>query len=413
MSSTIPSSLPGVSAFNAPAPAEAPAAAEAPKTQNYTPLWLVESGGTGTSFQMLGIRLPNANGDLAALLAEVSLTLEQNVEENQTNRAKASLASLAGALSGFARETLQAELTRKTQALADTKATQADFKARTQGPLASQAAKTEEIAGLRQDIAGTEEALENPDLSDDERTALEDQLDGYRTALADAYSSREAVDVSLAESRIVTLGREVDDLQAQFDRAPAGSGEATTIGTQLASKKSELQDARSDLDGFRNGAKTEAARDAFSAKVRSDVSGTGTDLQAAADAHQAGVNATQSAVQGLASLTLLVAASAQSQFAADRNDDDTVDGLRDQGIEKAFEQIVEGLDDAAARLAERLNRTADTDAARSDRSVAGKALGLLASVADLLAVLDGQSASPKAPMPVPPDTVANRIRVGV
>jgi chromosome segregation ATPase len=397
------------------------AAAPLPKTElastdQYTPLWLVGAGASRQAFELLGIRMPNANGDIAALLAKVSLNLEQSIDESRKKRVVSDFASLTAALAGTGLATAQADVGKKTNAVDNAKTTLDETRARME-PLEQQRdVQNARIHAYRSEIANLEAALDDPELDPGARAALQAQLTASKAGLSDAMQSREAIDIQLAYIRIDGLDSQVANLEAQLAAAEPDSEEADTIQAQLDATRADAQDARAELEAFEQGPKTDTARDDFSNRNIEALHASVNNLGGRLAGYQAKLTSAIGNLQSVMYFALAMAANFVTAFRVEQADQVDDDGIRDQGIERAFERIAENLDEAsqaALALIKRLDRSDDarTLDLRRER-VQTVANGIVNLLSDLISAL-WQFDSAQLPAGFVPPTIANRVRLDI
>src|SRR5689334_7604322 len=94
---------------------QAPAVEETTQSPSYTPLWMVNDSIGSNAFEMLGMRLPKASGDIATILTQISLTLELSIDESEKNKALSGFAKLASALGAYGVNSLREMIGRNEQ----------------------------------------------------------------------------------------------------------------------------------------------------------------------------------------------------------------------------------------------------------------------------------------------------------
>jgi chromosome segregation ATPase len=413
--STITSVNPSSSGIAADAPAPV-AKAEQASTGQYTPLWLVGAGDSRQAFELLGIRMPNANGDIAALLAEVSLNLEKSIDESRKKRAASDFAGLAAALASTGLASAQANVGKREDAVDNAKATLDEIKAR-MDPLEQQRdVQNARIHAYRDEIENLEAALSDPELDPGTRAVLSANLAAAKAGLSDAMQSREAIDIQLSYVRIDGLDSQVANLEAQLAAADPDSEEADTIQAQLDAARADAQDARAELEAFQQGPKTDAARDDFSKHNIEALHASVKNLEDRLPGYEAALASAVNSLQTVMYFALAMAANFATVFQTQQSHQANHDGIRDQGIERAFERIVENLDEAseaALALTKRLDRS--DDARKSDiqrERVQAVASGIVSLLSDLVSTLS-QLDTAQLPAGFVPPTAANRIRLDV
>lgn len=412
--STIGSSLPSTVLVPSsdPAPVSAATSQAATPTQSYKPQWLVPSASGSSNFDMLGLPMPKASGDLAALIAQVSLSLESTVDEGRKMSAVAKLAGLASALSPLDNTALKSDLDKKQGSEDRAKATKA--------ALNTQA------------------------------TAL-----GNERAAASGQVAQGAVDLRIQDERVASANREIADLRLDLAAAKPGSTEATNLQQQITSKESyrdaiqtSVSNARSDITAYTNQvANYQKQIDAEKAKTDPDKPNPEeiTRLETAKSASQTNLNQTYSNLKTAASnglsadqatlagtlttktaeraaawtklansnvVGLALAQVAASAYQASQAQDNAGKASRDTGIDLEFQDIASELKDVSARkelteAARDAEGDAFVDSARERAETV--ALALVRSVADIVAAL-----LDVANLAVPKETGAgerNRVRI--
>ena len=412
--STIGSSLPSTVLVPSsdPAPVSAATSQAATPTQSYKPQWLVPSASGSSNFDMLGLPMPKASGDLAALIAQVSLSLESTVDEGRKMSAVAKLAGLASALSPLDNTALKSDLDKKQASEDRAKATKA--------ALNTQA------------------------------TAL-----GNERAAASGQVAQGAVDLRIQDERVASANREIADLRLDLAAAKPGSTEATNLQQQITSKESyrdaiqtSVSNTRSDITAYTNQvANYQKQIDAEKAKKDPDKPNPEeiTRLETAKSASQTNLNQTYSNLKTAASnglsadqatlagtlttktaeraaawtklansnvVGLALAQVAASAYQASQAQDNAGKASRDTGIDLEFQDIASELKDVSARkelteAARDAEGDAFVDSARARAETV--ALALVRSVADIVAAL-----LDVANLAVPKETGAgerNRVRI--
>lgn len=414
--STITSVNPSSSGIAADAPTPIAKAEQASDSQ-YTPLWLVGTGDSRQAFELLGIRMPNANGDIAAMLAEVSLNLEKSIDESRKKRAISDFANLAAALAGAGLSSARADVEKTTNAVNGARSTLDETKARME-PLEEQRnAQNARIDAYRDEIDSLETALADPNLNPGARAGLQDQLADAKAGLSDAMQAREAIDIQLANVRIDGLDSQVANLEDRLAAAEPDSDEADAIQAQLDAARADAADARAELEAFEQGPKTDSARNDFS---KHNIEALHETVKNFEDRLAGYEEALASALENLQTVMYFAIGMAASFAAAFQNEqagqaDD--DGIRDQGVERAFERIAENLDEAsemALALVKRLDRADDARISdlRREQHIQTLARGIVDMLSDLVSTLS-QLDTAQLPAGFVPPTAANRVRLDI
>ena len=380
--------------------------------QNFTPLWLVRDPASQNSFQSLGMRMPNAPGDIAALLSQVSLNLELTVEEGRKNSTIAGLASLAAALSAFGLEAKReaAENLRETRDRAGE--TLAEVREKSAPLLSAQAAENAKIDAAKTQIAQLEARLSDPKVVGAERAQLQAQLNAARTGLDTALASREAIDIKLANVRIDSLDRQVEDVTAMLSKMEPGSEEADQAQALLTALSRQRDAAENQLEAFKSGPKTEAARNAFSHSNSAALNSATAALATRLDQYTASF---ATAIDDLEELTLqamAVAANATAAYQVERQQQGIDDAGHDAAVDRMFESLIKDLkevgDRTNAALDTTLQRLDDLQDGHRSRNIQQSALALLGALATIISAISGVDLD----VPVVP-TVANRFRLEI
>ena len=385
----------------------------APANQGYTPIWLVQSGGTQKSFEMLGMRLPQAAGDISAILAEVSLSLEESIDESREHALKASLATLLAALSQFDMLTLSRKIDYETAAIESGTGTLGKINEAT-APLETQRnTETQKIETLRDEIASLNAQLKNPDLSAGQRAALTAQRDTKVQQHSAAMVRREAVDLQLADVRITGLETQIRDLETQLGTLQPDSEEAEKIRALIDQKNDRLEAARDHLDAFESGSKSESQRDAFSSSNLSALKTDTAELDARIETDKADLAAAQKTLQDMTYLVVAALAQAASSISTGQARTNNEHAVQDQGLEIAFGLISENLSEAQQAALDALRKTDDSHAAAEDNQrLETLALGIVTSLGDLVATL-ARLQDDLLPPPNLLPTQGNRVRLDV
>ncbi len=409
------SHLPAIAPAAAALPADPPPVKTKPGGAAYAPLMLLSGGIGGDVFQSLGLRRPNANGDVAALLARVAMEAQEREGENRGNRLVNGFAALAASIASTELKDLRARVDALRE-FSDASETNLGETAQRTEPLRAELdAENARITDLREQIGTLEVVLANPALPP-EQVALVFQL--YLAVVqehATAMAARDGIAIELAEASIDGLDRDIAVLETYLETLPSGSPERAEIAGLLAQKRAQASAARQDLADFRAAdPRTDAMRDQFAADVASQADALVADLGSrsadASEKHQAATGAL--AVQ--AADALAVAARTAAAFRQSQSGRLAEGGARDLNSEKLFELIAGGAGDADARLRRALTRTDEQEAGRVDddrqRRIATLSDRLVVSLSTLLSALS-EIDSDIVPPPAP--TTGRRMRFGV
>ncbi|WP_378941129.1 hypothetical protein [Mesorhizobium sp. ANAO-SY3R2] len=385
----------------------------APATQqSYTPLWLIGSTTSQNAFQHLGIRTPNAPGDIAALLSRVSLTLELTMEEGRKQNTLASLASLAAALSAFGLEAKREAAENEREARDTSAKSLADVREKTDPLVSARNTENARIDTFKGQISQLEARLADPTVVGAERTQLQAQLSTARDGLSTALASRETIDIKLANARIESLEQQVSDAEAMLKKMKPGSSKAEEQEALLASLRNQLAAAQSQRSTFIDGPKTEAIRNSFSNSNAAALQSATSALATRVDQHKQSF-ATE--IRELEEMTLqaaAVAANLTAAYQANRQQQDVDEAGHDKAIDQIFESLTRELgvvgEKANAALEATRLRLADLKDEHRSRNIAQSALALLGALATIVGVMSGiDTDAPTVP------TVANRFRIDI
>jgi chromosome segregation ATPase len=412
MSTIAPSILPGAGALPGATPADVQVAGKTSAQQSYTPLWLVGTGSSQSLFQSLGIRTPNTTGDIAALLAQVTLNLELSDGEGRKDNALASLASLASALSAFGLDAMREVAENQRVGTEASGGTLKDIREKSAPLISDRNAENTKIADFKGKIATLTTQLQNPNLTPAERTQLQGQLTTAQTGLNAALTKREGIDIKLANVLIDGLEQQISDAEASLKRLKPGSEEAGEASALLASLTSQLGTAEARLTAFVNGPRTEATRTAFSNSTIAALDGVATALASRLDNDEKTYLKTTKDLEELTFQATASAANALAAYRADRVQQDVDDTGQNKGFEQIFGSVTERTRDAGDKvtaametLRKRLGDLADDSRSRSIERSALALLGTLATVVG--AMSDTDHTVPTAPV------VANRFRLDI
>lgn len=397
---------------------------QAPATEetspSYTPLWMVNDSIGSNAFEMLGMRLPKASGDIAALLAQISLTLELSIDESEKNKALSGFAKLASALGAYGVNSLREMIGRNEQGAADTAERLLDYQTASAGLVSDRNGLNTTIGNYNTQISNLEGQLAGlqTDLSkakDADKPAIQAQIDIVTASLSTAntgrnaaLTSRKAVEISLAELKIETLGAQITDLQAQLALAPAGSEEATTLTSLISNLNGKLSTMQDHLSDLKTKTYTEASGNSHFATTDSNFTGGFSSVQSTLGQL---VSAGLTALESVAAMALAIAAQAAASFNASSSTAAGVEGQRDIAVEGSFDNISDELQAAGQRLTNMLINLDKSSEARADR-IEDIARGLLAAISDIVEALEGLDAI-AAGSPPAGQTVGNRLRLGV
>lgn len=381
----------------------------------YAPLMLAGGGYGADAFQSLGLRRPNASGDVAALLARVAMEAEEREGENRSNRLVNSFAVLAASIASTELRDLRA----RVDALRDfSGAAETNLGGTTEQitPLRGELdAENVRIAELRGRMAALLAVLADPALPPEQRALV---LQIYLAVVQEhdaMMSARDGTAIELAEATIGGLDRDIAALETYLETLPSGSPERAEIAGLLSQKRAQADTARGQLADFRAASpRTHEMRDRFAAETGARADAVVADLgQRSADASQKHERETRNlGIQ--AADALAIAARTAAAFRQSQSGTLSQDGARDLNSEKLFELIAGGIGDADARLRQALARTDEQETGRVEderrRRVAGlseRLLGSLSTLLSALAEIDADIVPPPAPV------AGRRMRFGV
>ncbi|MBC8130157.1 MAG: hypothetical protein H7Y08_07520 [Rhizobiaceae bacterium] len=210
------------------------------KSPGYKPLWLAATPGSSNSFELLGLRSPRAMGDLAAMLAEVSLSLEKSIDENRKNTAVSRLAVFAGLLNQFNIGGAEAQVNRKEDAKNEATQTRDGFAATVGGLNAERG--TSSINSAARDSA-------NVRLQEARIDNLNSQIGDLRTRLAVAPDDPEqaavlSIRIGETTAAIASTGQEIAGIKSQLQ---ALSDNGIVSGPDVLALKERLNTAENDM----------------------------------------------------------------------------------------------------------------------------------------------------------------------
>lgn len=413
--------MPVLSHLPAVAPGAVPPAGAPPQMPTksappiYAPLLLAGGSDGGDAFQSLGLRRPNASGDIAALLARVAMESEEREGENRGNRLVNGFATLAAGIASTELKAMRA----RVDALRDfsqASETNLDETRRQAVPLRGELdAENARVAVLRGEVATLRAMLEDPALPPEQAGQVQQLYLAAVQSHATAMEARDGIAIDLAEATILALDRDVAALEAYLGSLPATSPERSEVAAQLSAQRAEAEAARQQLAGFRAAdPKTDAMRDQFAAGVAARADALLADLgQQSADASEKHDGETRKlGVQSADALA--VAARAAAAFRQAQTGRQAAEGARDVNFEKLFELIAGEAADADARIRHTLTRMDEREAGRvgdeRERRIADLSTRLLDSLSTLLSTLsqmDAEILAPPAPM------AGRRMRFGV
>lgn len=401
---------PSVQSVEAPAPQET--------GQSYTPLWMVNDSIGGNAFEMLGMRLPNASGDIAALLAQISLTLELSIDESEKNKALSGLARLATALGAFGLAALRELIVRNEGAVEGAATRRAEYDEASAGLVTERNSLNTTIGNYNSQISGLEGQLADLETQlsktkDADKPAIQAQINAVtanlNTAKAgrnDALADRKAVEISLAELKIETLEAQVTDLEAQLAQAPADTDEATRLQDLIDSLNGKLGAMRGALTDLREEPYTEGSGNSRYNTIETNFTAGFNQAQSTLGEI---LNGGYKAFESVGSLVLAIAAQAAASLNAEKSAG--AEGHRELGVERNFEEIADELQNASQRLTSALINADKREDAKLDR-IKEVARGLLAAISEIVQALEGlDDAAPGAPPAG--RTVGNRLRLEV
>lgn len=389
--STINPVGPHTSSLSAEGVAGTTNAAGTEPTQDYTPLWQISTSSSSPSLALLGIRMPNASGDLAVMLAQASLSLEQSIDESRKSSAMSRLAGIVAALGAYDLEALKATVDRREKAVNDAQENLNKVNEETEGLLAEREAQNSRIQYHNDRIEDLEAALANPDLTDSQRTYYSAQLAGERAGLASALAERERIDIEIANARIDSLDRQAADLEARLAAEDPDSPEAAEIAAELAETRAQAADARQQLEDFQNGPKTEAARTEFSNSNAAALEAEIQDLSERLEVYREKHVIAKGELDIGTSLAVATIISATAWFNQSQTAEINQQGNRDLGIEREFEKIFENLQAAQEAASQKLENIAErqdlaAEDQRDDR-IRQLALGLVTTLSDIVSLI--------------------------
>jgi len=409
---SLPTTTPEIQNVQAPAP-EATG-------QSYTPLWMVNDGVGSNAFEMLGMRLPRASGDIAAILAEISLTLELSIDESEKNKTLSGLARLASALSAYGVDALRETIGRNEAGLVTVTERLTAYGEASASLVGNRNNLNGAIAGYNTQISNLEGQLSDLQVAyskakDADKPAIQAQivsvtasLNSVKASRNDALRERKAVEISLAELKIETLEAQIPDLEAQLATTPEKTPEATALTTLIADLGDKLSSMRSQLSALRTEPYTESSGNSRFASIDSNFTGAFTGVQSTLGQR---VSEGLTELADVISTVLAIAAQAASSFNTSSANAAGEQGQREAAVERSFEDIASELKAASGRLHTMLLNHDKASDASLDR-VEDVARGLLAAISDIVQALDGLDATASG-SPSPGLTVGNRLRLGV
>ncbi|WAJ30500.1 hypothetical protein [Antarcticirhabdus aurantiaca] len=387
-----------------PASGSAPAAE---RTALPRPQWQIPNAGSGTNYEMLGLPMPRSNGDLAALLAQVSLSLERTTDEARKSEAIARLAGLAAQLTQFDLAPLGATVDRTTATRQRAEATEASLRAATdpliaqRGGATSDAARAEidlqimaariasldaRAADLRADLAAAPTVADKASIQAklDDVIAARTTLAETRTGFADTFSA-------------------IERNQALLD-AERAKPEKERNGTLIASLSSWLSTARENLPSV------------YSQLAAQGVPAVAADLTTLAgntSSSRTLEQAARTALNTASTIAVAVARAAAAAYAATSTSENNQAAERDIGIDRTFVDIADTSKQIAARLSAvdeaRASNIEENEKAGEQR-LAALAAALVSALANIASVLasTGSLASGDAAS-APPSRARTRI----
>lgn len=395
-----------------------PAPAEVAATTSYTPIWMVNDSIGSNAFEMLGMRLPRASGDVAALLAQISLTLELSMDEAEKNKALSGLARFAAALGGYGVKALREMVIRTEGAVEGAATRRAEYGEASAGPVSQRDALNTQIGNYNGQISSLEgqlAALETQlsKAKDADKPAIQVQingvnatLSGVRAARNEALAERKAVEITLAELKIATLEAQVADLEAQLAVAPEDTEEAAELSNLIDDVNGKLGAMRGRLDDLRSEPYTESSGNSHYNAIETNFNAGFNRVQAKlGEILEAGYVA----LEELGALALAVAAQTAASLNAEKSAGS--EAHREFGVERSFEEIADELQAASQRLTNALINADKRDDAKLDR-IEEIARGLLAALSDIIQALDGLDDTVPGGPPAG-RTVGNRLRLEV
>jgi chromosome segregation ATPase len=375
-----------------------------PPPPSYTPIWMVNDGASVHSLEMLGMRLPSAAGDLAVLIAQASLTLDQTSDKARNNATIAGLAGLAAALATFDIASLQATAARK-QTLVDDATTDQTNLSTDLAPLQAQRDTLDSaVTTDQQNVTADQQSIAS---INSQIAALDTKASDYQTKLAGLQGqlqtaqgkldtdtaqlhadrvSRSQVDVKLAKANIKNLDDQIAHVTAELQNAPADSDEATSLQTTLDQLNQQRTDADTRLTIFQTSAQTDAQLDAFSNDVQLDIVATNAELTARISGYQADVKTVTDSINGLTLVALALAAQTTASFASGETRKATHHASLDSNLDRAFTELGQELRQLDARLTQQ--RLDADDNQRDDlRRIEQLGQGLVAGIAGIVSAL--------------------------
>lgn len=240
---------------------------------SHVPLYktgLGQFGNLGT----LGIRMPKANGDIAALISQLSLTLQITTGEIDKNR---SLSAIASSLRDFGLEALAA-------AFEQSKANLSRAESRNQAFTADKAEKEQNRAPLDNAIKNMKQQIANLEAAiavapPEQKPALQAQLDTLRNSLGQLLQARSSVERDLAELAITALETRKADLTELMRQQEPGSDEYDRLSALRNDVNSRIVTMRQELGAFAAAAPTHAGIRDFTEKVSGELATVKSDLR--------------------------------------------------------------------------------------------------------------------------------------
>ncbi len=409
--SIIPSfTTPSVQGAETPAPQET--------GQSYTPLWMVNDSVGSNAFEMLGMRLPNASGDVAALLAQISLTLELSIDESEKNKALSGLARLASALGAYGINAIKELIVRNEGAVEGAAARRAEYDEASASLAGQRNTLNTRIGNYNTQISNLEGQLADLETQlskakDADKPAIQAQinavnttLSGVRTARNEALTERKAVEIALAELKIETLEAQVADLEAQLAAAPEGTEEASELRDLIDNLQGKLGTMRGRLDDLRTETYTESSGNSRHNAIETNFTSGFNQAQAKLGEI---LDAGYVALENLGTLALAIAAQTAASLNAEKSTGS--EAHREIGVERGFDEIADELQAASQRLTKALINADKTDDAKLDR-IEDIARGLLAAISDIVQALEGLGDTASGAPPAGRN-VGNRLRLEV
>jgi TolA-binding protein len=409
---------------------QAPAAEET--KQSYTPLWMVNDSIGSNAFEMLGMRLPKASGDIAAILAQISLTLELSIGESDKNKALSGFARMASALGAYGVNSLREMIGRNEQGVTDATERVTDYNEASASLVSDRNTLNtkignynSEISTLEHDISslqGEKSALEEKlkNAKDSEKPGIQAEIDQKTASInaktADlntaktnrnqALADRKAIEISLSELKIETLAAEITDLQAQLALAPEESEEATKLTALISDLNGKLSSMQGDLSHLRTDPYTESSGNSRFASTDSSFTGGFSSVKNTLGQL---VSDGLTTLQNVGTMVLAIIAQAAASLNAATHAGEV--GQREIMVERGFEDISDELKAASQRL-QNILLNPDRSGVTGLGRIEDIARGLLAAIADIVQALDGLDAAAGGAPPAG-QTVGNRLRLGV